>query len=100
MRQGINEAGLAAERSAVTAAGGTYFDVSPWLCTTTTCAVIVDNLLVYRDDNHLTDTYVTYLAPAMTDELGIVLGLRPPTPTPTTSRPATVAPPSPPHDSG
>src|SRR5664280_1123401 len=98
LNQGINEAGLAAERRAVTAAGGTYFDVSPWLCTTTTCAVMVDNLLVYRDDNHLTDTYTTYLAPAMTDELGIVLGRRPPTPT--TSPTATVAPASPPHDSG
>jgi len=100
LNQGINEAGLAAERRAVTAAGGTYFDVSPWLCTTTTCAVMVDNLLVYRDDNHLTDTYTTYLAPAMTDELGIVLGRRPPTATPTTSPTATVAPASPPHDSG
>src|ERR1035441_4936138 len=32
----------------------------------------------------------------MTDELGIVLGLRPPTPPPPTSRPATVPPPRPP----
>jgi hypothetical protein len=74
---GINQTGLAAERTAVTRAGGSYLDAQPWFCTTTTCAVMVDNLLVYRDDNHLTATYASYLAPAMTDELAIALGIRP-----------------------
>jgi hypothetical protein len=36
---------------------------------------MVENLLVYRDDNHITATYASYLAPAVTDELGLVLGL-------------------------
>ena len=72
----INETGQAGERTAVTGAGGSYLDAQSWLCTTA-CAVMVDNLLVYRDDNHLTATYASYLAPAMTDELAIILGIRP-----------------------
>jgi peptidoglycan/LPS O-acetylase OafA/YrhL len=60
----VNAAGLRAERQAVLRAGGNYLDVTPWLCTST-CAVMVGNLLVYRDDNHLTTTYTTWLAPLL-----------------------------------
>jgi peptidoglycan/LPS O-acetylase OafA/YrhL len=74
---GINGPGQSAEISAVTAAGGRYLVTQPWFCTSVTCAVMVDNLLVYRDDNHLTATYAAYLAPAMTDELALVLGIGP-----------------------
>ena len=59
----INEAGLRAERRAVLAAGGAYLDVTPWLCIRSTCVVQVGNLLAYRDDNHLTTTYTTWLSP-------------------------------------
>jgi peptidoglycan/LPS O-acetylase OafA/YrhL len=59
----VNAAGLRAERRAVLAAGGAYLDVTPWLCTRATCAVMVGNLLAYRDDNHLTTTYTTWLSP-------------------------------------
>jgi hypothetical protein len=38
---------------------------------------MVGNLLVYRDDNHITATYAAYLGPAMTDELAVALGARP-----------------------
>jgi hypothetical protein len=61
----VNTAGLAAERRAVRAAGGVYLDVTPWLCTASTCVVQVGNLLAYRDDNHLTTTYTTWLAPLL-----------------------------------
>jgi peptidoglycan/LPS O-acetylase OafA/YrhL len=81
---GIDDPGMQAERRAVTAAGGDYLDVQPWFCTTA-CAVIVDNLLVYRDDNHITATYASYLGPAVTDELAAVLGLRPAAGTPPAS---------------
>jgi peptidoglycan/LPS O-acetylase OafA/YrhL len=79
---GIDDPGMQAERTAVTAAGGGYLDVKPWFCTIA-CAVIVDDLLVYRDDNHITATYASYLGPAMTDELAVVLGIRPAPGTPT-----------------
>jgi hypothetical protein len=79
MSPGVNVPGKLAEEQAVAAAGGSYLDPDPWFCTATKCAVMVDNRLVYRDDNHITATYASYLAPAVTDELAIVLGARPPT---------------------
>ena len=66
----VNTSGLRAERRAVLAAGGAYLDVTPWLCTTSTCAVEVGNLLAYRDDNHLTTTYTSWLAPLLAFQLG------------------------------
>jgi hypothetical protein len=36
-------------------------DTQPWFCTVSTCAVMVDNLLVYRDDNHITAVYANFL---------------------------------------
>jgi len=49
----------------------------------------VDNLLVYRDDNHITATYASYLGPALIDELGLVLDSASPIParTPTSVLP-------------
>ena len=67
--QAFNLAGLAAEEATVRAAGAAYVDTRPWFCTTQTCAAIVDNLEVWRDDNHITATYSTYLGPAMSAEL-------------------------------
>ena len=46
----VDVAGMAAEREAVVGAGGTYVDVSPWVCPEQVCAVVVGNLLVYRDE--------------------------------------------------
>ncbi len=66
---GLNELGIAAEASTVRIAGGTYVDTQPWFCTATTCAVMVDNLVVYRDDNHLTQTYANFLTPVVEPEL-------------------------------
>jgi hypothetical protein len=60
----VNEEGLAGERAAAVAAGAQYLDVAPWICTPRACPAVVDDLLVYRDDNHLTTTYVTWLTPA------------------------------------
>jgi hypothetical protein len=60
---GIDASGMAAEQSAVQRAGGHYIDVQPWFCTTRTCDVMVDNLLVYRDNQHLTDAYSMFLSP-------------------------------------
>ncbi len=70
---GIDETGKRAEERAVAGAGGSYLDVQPWLCASA-CPAIVGNLLVYRDDNHITAVYASYLGPAMTDELGMLVG--------------------------
>jgi hypothetical protein len=58
----VDAAGVRAEGAAVERAGGSYLDVSPWICTQSTCAVVVGNLLVYRDDNHLSTSYPAWLA--------------------------------------
>jgi hypothetical protein len=65
----VNAAGERAERDAVQQAGGTYVDVTPWVCTWVRCAVVVGNLLVYRDDNHVTTPFASWLAPVFEAEL-------------------------------
>jgi hypothetical protein len=45
------------------AAGFPVVDPLPWICAPTTCPAIVGNLLVYRDDTHLTATFSAWLAP-------------------------------------
>ncbi|MFP5346438.1 MAG: acyltransferase family protein [Actinomycetes bacterium] len=65
----VNAAGIAAESATVVAAGGVYLDVTPWFCAGPSCAVVVDNMLVYRDDNHLSTTYPTWLAPLVAADL-------------------------------
>ncbi|WP_404438771.1 acyltransferase [Microbacterium aerolatum] len=65
----LDSAFTRAEARAVTAAGGEYVDVTPYICAETTCPVIVDDLLVYRDVNHLTTAFVSYLSPVMEEPL-------------------------------
>jgi hypothetical protein len=70
---GYDTAGLKAERRTVEAAGGFFVNVEPWFCTATVCPAIVDNLLVFRDNSHITVPYATYLAPLVADELNLAL---------------------------
>ncbi|HEX8004586.1 MAG TPA: acyltransferase family protein [Mycobacteriales bacterium] len=65
----FDRSGIDAERAAVTEAGGTYLDVQPWLCARDACPVVVGTMLVYRDDNHLTTVYPTWLAPVVAEGL-------------------------------
>jgi peptidoglycan/LPS O-acetylase OafA/YrhL len=65
----VDAAGAAREQDAVVSVGGLYIEPTPWVCTSQTCATIVGNLLVYRDDNHLTTQYVSWLAPVFGEEL-------------------------------
>jgi peptidoglycan/LPS O-acetylase OafA/YrhL len=62
---GLDESGISAEKTVVAQNDGTYVDTRPWFCAGATCAVMVDNLVVYRDDNHLTQAYASFLAPAV-----------------------------------
>ena len=64
-RVAVDTGGVRLERQAVLRAGGSYLDVTPWLCTSLACAAMVGNLLAYRDDNHLTTTYTTWLSPLL-----------------------------------
>lgn len=57
------------EVSAAQAAGATIMNPIPWFCTTTTCPPIVDNIQVYQDDSHVTNTYVKWLSPIFSKTL-------------------------------
>jgi peptidoglycan/LPS O-acetylase OafA/YrhL len=46
-----------------TAAGFRVIDPEAWICTTQRCPAVVGNILVYRDDTHLTATFSAWLAP-------------------------------------
>jgi hypothetical protein len=81
-RVAVDAHGVRLERQAVLSAGGSYLDVTPWLCTSSTCAALVGNLLAYRDDNHLTTNYTTWLSPLLGDQLDQIIR---------TSRPAPAA---------
>jgi hypothetical protein len=54
-----------AQHDAVTAAGFPTVEPIRWLCTATSCPVIVGNLLVYRDRQHISASYGRWLAPVI-----------------------------------
>jgi peptidoglycan/LPS O-acetylase OafA/YrhL len=70
---GYDNAGIIAERTAVVRGGGAFVDVKPWFCAPSTCPVIVNNLLVFRDNSHLTVQYADYLAPLVNDEVNLAM---------------------------
>lgn len=43
--------------------------IRDWFCNKTVCPPIVGNILVYRDDNHITTTYAEFLAPLLASTL-------------------------------
>ena len=64
-----NPSGVGQEEAVAAAAGAGYVNTQPWFCYDLTCAVIVNNLLVYRDDNHITATYASWLTPVIGADL-------------------------------
>jgi hypothetical protein len=61
----VNAAGVAGERLATEAGGGSYADLNALFCTDVECPLIVGNQLVFRDDNHITSGYADFLEPVM-----------------------------------
>jgi peptidoglycan/LPS O-acetylase OafA/YrhL len=64
-----NPSGVGQEEAVAAAAGAGYITTQPWFCFDLSCAVIVNNILVYRDDNHITDTYASWLTPVLGADL-------------------------------
>ena len=58
-----------AETAAASVAGAQYIDVTPWFCSTT-CADIIDGIVVYKDSDHVTATYSRYLESVLSISLG------------------------------
>jgi hypothetical protein len=51
-------------------AGENVVWVRHWFCANNLCPAIVGNLLVYRDDNHLTVTFASFVAPLLDEAVG------------------------------
>ena len=51
------------------AAGATIVDPVPWFCTATRCPPVIGNILVYRDQHHVTTAYSRLLAPLLAEAL-------------------------------
>jgi peptidoglycan/LPS O-acetylase OafA/YrhL len=69
-----NPGGIPQEQAIAAATGAGYIDTDSWFCISTTCTAIVGNLLVYRDDNHITASYADWLTPAIGAQFGIATG--------------------------
>ena len=54
---------LDAEVEAAKSVGATYMKVSDWMCNLQQCAVMLGNIQMYRDDNHIGATTARYFAP-------------------------------------
>lgn len=52
-------------------AGFAVIEPRSWICTATTCPAIVGNILVYRDDSHLSATFSHWLAPMVARSLTV-----------------------------
>lgn len=56
---------VAAETAVAASAGARFVDTTDWLCTAEACPVIVGDVLLYRDVNHLSTTGAAFLAPLL-----------------------------------
>ena len=54
-----------AERAAVEAAGASYADLNDLICPYSPCPVVFDEVLAWRNRDHLTATFVKALAPSL-----------------------------------
>ena len=50
-----------------------FVDVSNWFCTDAVCPPVVNGIVVYRDEHHLTDTFSRYRAPQIADAIRAAL---------------------------
>jgi peptidoglycan/LPS O-acetylase OafA/YrhL len=54
---------------AVAKAGATVVDPMPWFCSLSACPVVVGNILVYKDESHISTVYAKLLAPLLGEKL-------------------------------
>ncbi len=60
---------IVVEKQVAAQTGATYVDVTPWLCTSSTCPVVIDNIVAYHDFAHITLTFGLHLEPALSETL-------------------------------
>jgi hypothetical protein len=66
----IVERNRAWQKAAATT-GAHWIDVIPWFCDKQTCPLVVGNVIVYRDANHKTRTYIATLGDLLLQRLGL-----------------------------
>jgi hypothetical protein len=64
---------LAAEREVAAAYDADFIPTSDWMCTDSACPVIVGNVLMYRDNSHITATASELLSPYLEAAVKAVL---------------------------
>jgi len=58
-------------KAAAAATGARYIDLGRFFCDGQTCPLVIRNVIVYRDTNHITSTYALKLKPVFRDQLGL-----------------------------
>jgi hypothetical protein len=62
------------ERAAAAASGAGLVDISTEVCPGSgDCPVVIDNMIVWRDDTHLTATFALTLAPVIDAKIALAL---------------------------
>jgi hypothetical protein len=49
--------------------GVTVIDPLPWMCLDTKCPIVIGNVLVYRDNHHITPPFARLVAPMLDAQL-------------------------------
>jgi hypothetical protein len=79
--RGVKQAAGSARRTMVATAvagdGATVVDPMPWFCSLSRCPVVVGNILVYKDDSHISIPYAKLLAPLLSEKLKPAEGREP-----------------------
>ena len=68
-RAGLESTGRQAEINGAKRAGATVIDPTPWFCAASTCPAVVQNVIVYEDDSHISATYALLRAPELSRAL-------------------------------
>jgi hypothetical protein len=58
-------------QKATAAEGATFVDPMPWLCADNLCPIVVGNVIVYRDTNHITRTFADTLQTELASRLDL-----------------------------
>ena len=70
----VKQGRLAVERSMAAKYNALFVPTSDWMCTDSQCPVVVGNVLMYRDNSHLTATASAFLAPYIEATVRYALG--------------------------
>ncbi|MFZ4720620.1 MAG: acyltransferase family protein [Ilumatobacteraceae bacterium] len=76
---GTDDSRLALEKAIAGEYDGRFVSVTNWVCGTNFCPVILGNLLIWRDNNHVSATFSDYLTPFMAAVVVPIVDGTPPT---------------------